>query len=193
MSYKILVVDDEPMNQDLIEIYLEEQENYELIMASDGLEGWAELQRQGNNIDLILLDRMMPNMSGMELIYKIKEESPELCSIPIIMETASAIEEQIEEGIKAGVYYYLTKPYSEEELLSLAREALKESDNRKSILNEINRQEKCKSLPDPDQWEFSTIADCKKMAVFIACFFPKPERVVSGLQELFVNAVEHGN
>lgn len=193
MSYKILVIDDEPVNRDLIETYLEEREDYELINAVDGVEGWDILKSQADEIDLILLDRMMPNMNGMEFIQKVNEEGLELKRIPIIMQTAAAEKEQIAEGIAAGVYYYLTKPYSEEVLLSVVAGALQDSENKREVTEQIKTHKKCFGLTSYSQWDLSTLRECRDMAVFIACYFPDPERVSLGILELLVNAVEHGN
>ena len=79
MSETILAIDDEPRNLRLIERYLCDT-NYDLLTAKDGVEGWDMLQRNADKVDVILLDRMMPNMDGMAFMQKIKAE-PELCRI----------------------------------------------------------------------------------------------------------------
>ena len=84
--YKILAVDDEPKNLKLIEAYLED-DDFEIITAANGKEGWNELT-SGQNFDLVLLDRMMPEMNGMELLHKIKSDET-LKSLPVIMPNSS--------------------------------------------------------------------------------------------------------
>ena len=85
MTYKILAVDDEAFNLDIIGEYLEEV-GHEVIQAEDGSIAMNILAKN-SDIDLIVLDRMMPNMDGMEVLKKVKQH-PELRTIPVIMQTA---------------------------------------------------------------------------------------------------------
>lgn len=188
---KILIIDDEANNVSLLKMEMED-DGHEIIAASDGEKGWKILEQDGSNINLILLDRMMPNMNGMEFMAKIKAHE-EFNKIPVIMQTAAAEKEQVAEGIKAGVYYYLTKPYEEEILVSVVNAALKEYANQRVLRDEVQKHKKCFGFTTYSEWEFKTLDECRDMATFIASYFPDPERVVMGLSELFINAVEHGN
>lgn len=187
---KILVVDDELFNLDILRDYLTEQ-NYEVIEAENGLVAMEQIA-SNPDLDLILLDRMMPNMNGMEVLERIKAD--ELTkSIPVIMQTASARNEQIYEGIKAGVYYYLTKPYEEELLLNIVKAALLEATNKKEMLEELYINKRVLGMMEQARFCFCTLSEAKNLAYFIAHYFPSPESVVYGLSELFINAIEHGN
>ncbi|PIR32497.1 MAG: hypothetical protein COV36_04160 [Alphaproteobacteria bacterium CG11_big_fil_rev_8_21_14_0_20_44_7] len=119
----ILVVDDEENNLAILESYLIDA-GYDVITATNGKEAWDFLKIFGENVSLILLDRMMPVMDGMEFM-KLLKGHPRHYEIPIIMQTAAAMRNQVEEGIKCGVYYYLRKPFDEEMVLKLIRQALK--------------------------------------------------------------------
>ncbi|MCE9507061.1 MAG: response regulator [Alphaproteobacteria bacterium] len=121
---KILAVDDEPLNLDIMSRYLE-KEGFEVIAANDGDEALEKLKAHPDT-DVILLDRMMPRMDGMEVLAQIKK-TPELKDIPVIMQTAAAGSTEAFEGSIAGVYYYLTKPYEEFVLVALVKSALKDS------------------------------------------------------------------
>lgn len=68
---RILAVDDEPFNLEIIEEYLE-VDGYEIHTAEDGLEAWSILEQGANRYDAILLDRMMPQMDGMAVLARIK-------------------------------------------------------------------------------------------------------------------------
>src|SRR3974390_783013 len=105
---KILAVDDEEFNLDILTSSLADA-GYEVFEARDGLEALKTLEEQPD-IEVILLDRMMPNVDGMEVIRRIKSGG-RFQDIAVIMQTAAAATEQVLQGIKAGVYYYLTKPY----------------------------------------------------------------------------------
>lgn len=188
---KILIIDDEPNNVTLLSLELEDA-GHETLSATDGVEGWKVLEKERNNIKLILLDRMMPNMNGMEFMAKIKAHE-EFKKIPVIMQTAAAEKEQVAEGIRAGVYYYLTKPYEEEVLISIVNAALNEYANQRRLREEVQKHKKCFGLTTHSEWEFKTLDECRDMAAFVASYFPDPERVVMGISELFMNAVEHGN
>ena len=128
MAAKILVVDDDPNVQRLLQ-YTLKQEGYEVLSAVDGAEGfrlWAsELP------DLILLDVMLPKLDGYQVAQKIRAEEGEGSHIPIIMLTAEREVEQKVRGLRAGADDYLIKPFHPAELLArikslLARFAPKE-------------------------------------------------------------------
>ncbi|MEJ2214186.1 MAG: response regulator, partial [Gammaproteobacteria bacterium] len=99
----VLIVDDEPFNIEIIKEYLE-NESYDLRSAEDGLDAWNQLQANPEDFDLVLLDRMMPNMDGMETLARIKEH-PVLLELPVILQTALASKQDIADGMKAGAYY----------------------------------------------------------------------------------------
>ncbi len=128
MAAKILVVDDDPNVQRLLQ-YTLKQEGYEVVSAVDGAEGfrlWAS-----HLPDLILLDVMLPNLDGYQVAQKIRAEEGEGSHIPIIMLTAEREVEQKVRGLRAGADDYLIKPFHPAELLArikslLARFAPKE-------------------------------------------------------------------
>src|SRR6186713_1289711 len=128
MAAKILVVDDDPNVQRLLQ-YTLKQEGYEVVSAVDGAEGFrlwgAELP------DMILLDVMLPKLDGYQVAQKIRAEEAEGSHIPIIMLTAEREVEQKVRGLRAGADDYLIKPFHPAELLArikslLARFAPKE-------------------------------------------------------------------
>jgi CheY-like chemotaxis protein len=118
----LLLVDDEPLNLDIMCEYLGDAE-YELVCAENGLIAWNILESDPCFFSAILLDRMMPVMDGMQLLARLREH-PLLKNVPVIMQSARAEKEDIREGLEAGARYYLTKPYSEELLISVVRSAV---------------------------------------------------------------------
>ena len=100
---KILVVDDEAMARKLLKDFLEVK-GYDVITASDGKEA---LEKIKEGPDIVLLDIMMPDMNGMEVLDKIKETSP---STVVIMVTALAENAIGVESIKRGAFDFVTKP-----------------------------------------------------------------------------------
>jgi two-component system alkaline phosphatase synthesis response regulator PhoP len=117
----ILVVDDEQDLLDLIEYNLR-QEGYEVILAEDGQEG---IQKAREHMpDLLLLDIMMPQMDGIEVCDRMRED-PDLSHIPIIFLTARSDEKTEIEGLNKGADDYITKPISTNKLVSRIKAVLR--------------------------------------------------------------------
>jgi len=108
---KILVVEDEIGISNFLSQGLEE-EGYEVVIANNGEKGIE--MASSKNIDLILLDWMLPKISGLEVCKKIRETNK---SVPIIFLTAKDTIQETIEGLKAGANDYIKKPFSFEELL----------------------------------------------------------------------------
>lgn len=123
---KVLIVDDEPSLRFLIASTLED-EGYELIEAADGLEAYDLIKKE--KPDLIILDVMMPGMTGYELCTKIKQD-PKMREIIIIMLTAKGQEQDRLQSEKVGADYYLRKPFSPMELIDVTESLLLERGNR---------------------------------------------------------------
>lgn len=113
MATRILVVDD---NRDSLFITrgILEPKGYEVIEATSGEEA-LELVRQSPP-DLVLLDIMMPGMSGLEVLQKLKEQY-ETARIPVILVTAKTADEDVVQGYQYGADYYITKPFTATQLL----------------------------------------------------------------------------
>lgn len=190
MPNKILAVDDEKFNLDIIGEYLEGN-GYEVIQAKDGAEAMEKLNCY-NDIDLVVLDRMMPNMDGMAVVSAMKNNTY-LKNIPIVMQTAAAQQEQILEGIQAGVYYYLTKPYDKEIFLGIVNSALEIVNEQKKITAEVNKNKNVLGLMNSSSFQIKTLEDANALSYFISNCLPNPAKAAYALKELFVNAIEHGN
>jgi DNA-binding response OmpR family regulator len=120
---RILIVDDEPFILALLKETLEElqEEGVELLAACDGLEAWKLIQAQRPG--LVLLDVMMPELSGYEVCRRIKT-SPELSDTCVIMLTAKGQQVDREQGLKVGCDEYVTKPFDPDYVVERARKAL---------------------------------------------------------------------
>jgi CheY-like chemotaxis protein/anti-sigma regulatory factor (Ser/Thr protein kinase) len=187
----ILVVDDNPTALHLLASILEKQ-SYDVTKATNGLEAMDALHNNQAGFDVILLDRMMPEMDGMEVTKKIQADS-ELKHIPIIMQTAADKPEQISEGIKAGVFYYLTKPIERKTLLSIVTSAVKEVEQRKALRAEMRRHRMSFGLIQVLKSSCKSLDEAESLASFLANCFPDPDRALTGISEILINAVEHGN
>ena len=114
-EFTILVVDDEPINLQVVTNHLSVQ-NYAIVQATSGMEALAKIE-QGFKPDLVILDIMMPKMSGYEVCQKIRERFP-ATEVPIIMLTAKEQVSDLVEGLSLGANDYLTKPISKHELIA---------------------------------------------------------------------------
>ena len=117
----ILVVDDNVPNLELIQAYLEDVE-CQVVPAHDGIEALNLVARR--KPDLILLDIMMPKMSGFEVCRRLKMD-PETSDIPVIMVTALNEFGDIERGIDSGTDDFVSKPVNKLELLTRVKTMLK--------------------------------------------------------------------
>lgn len=187
----ILVVDDEPINIEILLEYLEDLP-YGLETAADGCEAWAKLAAEPERYDVVILDRMMPNMSGLEVLQRIKAH-PVLQSVPVILQTGMAAKEDVLEGLKAGAYYYLTKPFQEEMLRSVVDTAMNDRLRYRRMLDASDAAGRSLVLLQAGDFLLRTPTEARDLATVLANAFPNPRRVVIGLAELLLNAVEHGN
>src|SRR3954471_21015442 len=128
---KILVVDDDPNVQRLLQHTLK-QEGYEVALASDGAEGFRLWGAE--NPSLILLDVMLPKLDGYQVATKIRQEEGVSGHVPIIMLTAEREVEQKVRGLRAGADDYLIKPFHPAELLARIKSLLARFAPRDSLV-----------------------------------------------------------
>jgi CheY-like chemotaxis protein len=117
----VLIADDIQQNRELLEAYLAD-EGYEILMASDGQQTMQMVEHR--QPDLILLDIMMPRMSGYEVCSQIKSD-PAKRAIPVLMVTALNEAGDIEKAVNAGCDDFLTKPVNRLELRTRVRSLLR--------------------------------------------------------------------
>jgi len=188
---RTLAVDDDKTMRMILQSQLENL-GHEVLTACDGKEAWEILQKEKRNIDVVLLDREMPEMNGLEVVA-LMHKDPALKDIPIIMQTGSDRPEQIKQGIDAGIYYYLTKPIDENILESVLSAAVREVRQKKVLSSELKQHKVSFNLIETCKFSYRTLPEAESLACFIANFYDNAERMVSGLAELLINAVEHGN
>lgn len=137
MSNKILVVDDEQSIVNIIAYNLK-KEGYEVVCAEDGEMALEVFEKE--NPDLVILDIMMPKIDGYGVCKKIREKSP----IPIIMLTARADEVDKVLGLEIGADDYVTKPFSNRELLARVKAHLR----RVNTIKEMEKEENSKIISE---------------------------------------------
>ncbi|AUO13885.1 response regulator transcription factor [Priestia sp. YIM B13446] len=118
MKDRILIIDDDEQIRNLIAIYLE-NEGFEALKVSNAVSGLALLEEQ--EVDLIILDIMMPQMNGIDAAFKIREEK----NMPIIMLSAKSEDMDKISGLTAGADDYLTKPFNPLELIARVKSQIR--------------------------------------------------------------------
>src|SRR5690348_15651951 len=118
-TFHVLVADDEPHIGRIIKMKLE-QGPFRVTLAYDGREA-LDLLRREPNVDLVLLDLMMPHLSGLDVLAAMKEDE-RLHDLPSIILTAAGQEQQHHRAIELGASEFLTKPFSPKKLYARAAE-----------------------------------------------------------------------
>jgi len=135
---KILIVDDEPINLDFFDVMLSRL-GFQVVMAEDGEEALEMVQQ--DRPDLIILDNIMPKMTGWELtkILKKSKAYEQYRDIPIIMFSAmDAVKDKIE-GFELGIEDYITKPFNFSEVLARIRAVLRNKELAQQVINRERR------------------------------------------------------
>ena len=129
---KVLVIDDNPkFLEDSVPLY-----GYEVEVATDGLKAMKTLSKK-NDFDIVLLDVMMPNMNGWDVLKEIREnENTKM--LPIIMTTAISEEQKIVKGLKMGADDYIVKPFVLSTLLARIEAVIRRSTWNKNDSSQID-------------------------------------------------------
>ncbi|MDT8420173.1 MAG: response regulator [Desulfuromonadales bacterium] len=147
--HKILVVDDDrDMRDNIVEILTDSE--FEIAAAEDGEDALRQLK--GQSFDLVLLDLLMPGLSGMDVLSMIKRESP---STQVIMVTAFSTVDNAVEAMRKGADDYITKPFKINELRMTVRKCLEQA-----------RFKSCKMLLDMDD-TFSSLANSIRREILL--------------------------
>lgn len=117
MTHKVLIADDEPNIVISLE-FMMKREGYEVIVARDGTEAFAAIRRE--RPALVLLDGMMPGLSGFEVCEAVRAD-PEIAPTRILMLTAKGRDSDVARGLGAGADDYMVKPFSTKELVERVR------------------------------------------------------------------------
>jgi DNA-binding response OmpR family regulator len=176
----ILVVEDEEKIRSALKDFLEFH-NFEVTEAADGLE--AERTVAGRRFDLILLDLMLPKISGEQLCSKWRNDG---LQTPIIMLTAKGQEKEKVSGLNLGADDYVTKPFSLEELLARINAVLRRTDPARAVGQKFRFADLDVDIPAlKARRESEDIEISKREAAIIQFFAANPNRVISR-EELYM-------
>ena len=187
----ILIVDDEVQNLEIINEYLAD-EACTTTTRQDSVQAWRELEANPSAVDVILLDWMMPELDGLEMLGRIKQH-PSLKFIPVIMQTARNDRQDILRGMAGGAYYYLTKPYNQATLCGIVNAALDDIRRFRELESILQQSDPGQTLASSAEFELRNLNEADQLATLLANSCPEPGKVISGISELLINAIEHGN
>lgn len=187
---RVLLVEDDRMAMVLEQGALESL-GYVVETATNGAEAYALIRENPARADIVVTDRMMPVMDGVALTRRLKRD-PDTADIPIVLLTGATAQEDIESGLAAGAFYYLTKPIQNGLVASVLESATREVLRRRVAANRLlahhsafaNIQTLRMTLSRPDEVE--------PVCSLLASLHTAPDRIVQGIYELVQNAVEHG-
>ncbi len=183
----ILAVDDDEMNAEILQINIEYFGHIPHILK-DGDVAWEYLNENRGKVDLVLLDLMMPKMNGFELAKKMQSD-PFFKNTPIIIQSGKASSDELQEALDAGVLFYLTKPFSTENMRGMI-DSVAYTLYREKCVNNLMKNELDTSV---EEFEVKTLEDMYDVVSKIARSAPDQNIVKYVLAELILNAIEHGN
>lgn len=188
----IMCVDDEPDNLDILEIHLKKAGCECCSFLSGDLALEYINNKNNKRPDVILLDIMMPGTDGIAVLKELKK-NPETAHIPVILQTSMKGEEKTVEGIEAGAYYYITKPYPHSVITSIVKSAVHEKRESEELKGElVNLNSIIKNIKN-SEFEIQTFNEARRLANYLARFTAEPSKYVVSLTALMINAIEHGN
>lgn len=188
---QLLIVDDDPINLEIVADFLGGAD-YVLTTADDGIEAWERLDADPGRFDALVLDRVMPRLDGIGLARRVVDD-PRFKDLPVIMQTAANSPTEVAEGLAAGAWYYLAKPYRGEALRRTLAAALGDRNNRLELRRLRGEVSATWDLLREGRFRFRDIRQARLLAARLASLCPRADHVSMGLSELMVNAVEHGN
>jgi CheY-like chemotaxis protein len=186
----VLIVDDEYPFRLALQHTLED-EGCHVVAVGDGTEAQEVLTSHADTISVVILDWMMPQMTGIELLRWMKSQHV-IEHIPVIILTALDDPARVKESIDAGAYYYLTKPFQRPLLNSILRAAVSDYHQTRQLLERLRRIEQPLAFVSEVTYRVRTMDEAQELAALIARATPDPEHALV-IAELIMNGIEHGN
>ena len=161
---RILIVDDDDLNLDVL-IECLKDEPYELVQAHDGVQALDLLRHDRKGFDAMVLDRMMPGMTGLEVMSELKADE-NFKWVPVVMQTSAASPSEMCEGMEAGVFFYLTKPFDQKVLIRMVSAAVEEGLKWQSLVLNLRVQVKTIGCLQQGRFRVQTVQEAYDLALF---------------------------
>lgn len=188
---KVIVVDDDKLN---LEILLKNLQNsgFATMGFEDGDVCWTYLEKNPKEVDILLLDKMMPRMNGMEVLARMKGHKI-LKEVPVIIQTGDVGIEETKKGLAAGAQYYLAKPFDPGVMISIVKAAAREYLKTSQWIKYIKQGTYFASLLKQGKFILRTPDEGKNLSFALSNHAKKHEEIGIALTEIIINAIEHGN
>lgn len=186
-ALKVVVADDEDMNLEILVKTITDA-GHEVFSFEDGDLALQYIKDNPNNVDIVILDKLMPRLHGLEVMRRLKSD-PALKDIPVILQTGDVGIGQLQEGLEAGAYYYLSKPFYPEMLISLLNAAARDCIKPRHL----EKEKPATNLLRSGVFEARSLEEASALAASLSYYAVKPDAVNLAIFELMANAIEHGN
>lgn len=189
----LLLVDSDSHSRDTLVGYFQSETGITFHTVCKPQEAWVVLQDRAERFDLMILDCLMPERGGLDLLYRIRGDQ-RLAEIPIVLQTPTPpTADQMHDGAAAGAYHYLTVPAQHDAVLSIVHAALTKSSFRNALRRQLRNQPGNPRQLDTCEFSIRTLEEAGELATLIAQACPNADAALFGISELLVNGVEHGN
>ena len=189
----LLLVDGDPVSLGVLVDCFRSEPGITLSTAANPDDAWKMLQDQPGRFDLMILDCLMANRDGLDLLFRIGNDR-RLAGVPIILQTPLApTTGQVREGTAADPCHYLTMPCGRDAAVSTVHAALAKSSFRKALCRQLPTRGNAPQEMVACEFAIRTLEEAGELATLVAQACPSPEAATFGISEPLVNGVEHGN
>jgi len=188
----VLFISNECKTSDNFALQFLSDEGYDVEVACHGNEALDMLVASNGGFDVIIVDVSVLGIESIDLLRAIRQLAGYTFT-PVIMQAPKVGYEDMREVIKNGAYYYLSKPYDREKLVAIVGAAQADEKQRRIDSGLIHSNFVGFGMVEECHLNVTTLDEAKKTAFMLSQLFPEPDNVFFGIQELLVNAIEHGN
>ena len=189
---KVLFVDDDQDTLQLLQVFLNDFPEVEPEFYQDSVKALEVLTKDPVSYAAVVLDWNMPGYTGFEILT-ILRKMPECRYLPILMMTARTSDQDIQRGMKAGAFYYMIKPLNRGFFLTILKSALQAQFHLTELKKEATDYSNASTMLSHGSFELRTPEESEQIAAWLSRGCPNPAAANLGLNELIINAIEHGN
>ncbi|MDH5357039.1 MAG: response regulator [Gammaproteobacteria bacterium] len=190
VSPHVLFINEKSNNLAILKKSLKELD-CQLTIANKGKDVSALLESHPDRFDLIIMDQMLSNKNNINVLDQISAHSAEQ-HCPVIIQTEMVKKSAVLEGVKAGAYF-LTNPVNDDMLISTINTAINYRQQYKLLQSGLDKLARPLKNLHYAEFQFNTLLEARDLALFIANACPDTQKIIIGLSEILINAVEHGN
>ena len=187
---RVMIVDDDPICRAAMANDIERLAGR--VLEAGGAEEAMAYLKAGHRVDAFLLDVHLDDGDGLSLLRQIKA-LPAYQHTPAVLVTSDQRNSSIEAGVRAGAYFYLTKPTGSALLGAVLGAALDHARDRSQQIEALTRSHRAATLMESGRFVLRSLDEAAALAQALAAVCPVPEAASLALHELLINAVEHGN